>query len=265
MFSALGGSCCVAILEISGYVLAAGHYTLIKEHPRWLAPLFVSVALAYTIIHVPLQTLRGYFGGGSFGFADTLLMTCLILITLGTIDVVFLRIRKVVIASDQNAASTSKMLPRLMKIGRIVAVLNLVLVGALIFTIRGNYNPTTDSPRPDPGEYHVSPAPLTKLLVLLLTVWWTFHPPCPRSKRKGKNALGQLASRTTRATTSPHRDSVDAHSCSPPPASSNSGPVGTLLTVPGVAHEGSSSYQDSPRLSSASGESPSHSIAVEIE
>jgi hypothetical protein len=186
LVSASGGCFDAMILEISGYffyVLASGHYARIQEQPRWLGPFFVSIATVYTIIHVHLQTLRGY-GQGGYNFADALNLVCLIVITVGAIDAIFWRIRKLVLASDNAACSTTKLLPRLMKIGRIVAALNVVLLGASILTLYQNRDESASPPPPSPETWQYNAAPRTRLVVLLITMWWTFHRPCPGLKSK---------------------------------------------------------------------------------
>jgi hypothetical protein len=279
------------ILEISGYVLASGHYTLIRERPRWLAPFFVSIAAVYTVLHVPLQTMRGYYSGkvSILAFLDALCLIALLIITLTVIDVIFWRIRKIVIASDAAASSTTKMLPRLMKIGRIVGVLNVALVGAQIFVLFQNRTPTSAPAQASAERWTLSTAPLIRLVVLLITMWWTFHPPCP--KARSKSQLGQLSSRTTRSATghesSTSRPSSSCQSSSsssgnsaasaPPPAATAAGP---FLTIPGSAESTSGDSPRSSALPRASAETPADSprpsaepiseaplgsIAVEIE
>jgi hypothetical protein len=259
------------ILEISGYVLAVGHYTLIREHPRWLAPFFVSIAAVYTLLHVPLQTLRGYYAGhvSALAFVDGLCLVALLVITLGAIDVIFWRIRILVIASDAASCSTTKMLPRLMKIGRIVAVLNVALVGAMIFTIFQNRTSTSAPLQAMPGKWEPQVASLIRLVVLLITMWWTFHRPCPKAKGK---SLAQLSSRSTRShesSTSRPSGSTPASSAASASAPAPAATAGAFLTVPGSTEESASARTSEPESGSARGsaepgECAPISIAVEI-
>jgi hypothetical protein len=275
---ALGGSCDAMILEISAHVLVSGYYALIRESPRWLVPLFVSIGMGYTLIHVPLQTMRGLQeGSNGLAFADTLNMAMIILISTAIIDVTFLRIRKRVIESDANTAASTKMLPRLMKHGRIILALNIALLGALGYALNNNIaNPTSATSAPLPGIYKPTLAPVLRLVILLVTMWWTYHSPCAGSHKKelGHAQISSRTSRTKRSTTTAPLGSSDSRQ---DPTESSSAPSSgnTLGTGPDAE-----SPAGSPRVSTCAVElavpnststvvemaalSPPNSISVEI-
>jgi hypothetical protein len=263
LLSSLGGSFVAMILEVSGYVLALGHYALIREHPRWLAPLFTCIAMGYTLIHVPLQTIRGLDGRSGFAFADSMTMAVTIATTLTIIDVIFFRIRRHVIESDTNAASSAKMLPRLMKVGRIVAALNVVLIGATAYAVTNNINPNKQTPAPQPGTYTPALQPLIRLVILLVTMWWTFHRPCPSHLKAP--AHKQLSSRNSTKRSTVTKSSTESR---PDHIEPSSPPLSTCTSAVTDAQD-SATPAGSPRVSTcvvemAPDNNSPNSISVEI-
>jgi hypothetical protein len=271
LLGALGGSFDAMILEISAHVLVTGYYALIRESPRWLVPLFVSIGVGYTLIHVPLQTARGLQeGSNGLAFADTINLALTILFTTTIVDVTFLRIRKRVIESDTNTASSTKMLPRLMKHGRIIVVLNIALFAALGYALSNNAaNPSSTTSAPLPGIYKPTTAPILRLAILLVTMWWTYHSPCAANHKK-ELAHAPISSRTKHSTTTAPLSSNSRQDPAEPSSAPSS--TGNALGTDAESPAGS------PRVSTCAVElgapnatstvvemvSPPNSISVEI-
>jgi hypothetical protein len=212
---------CIGSLQISAYVLAAGHYAMLghAQAPRWLMYPFWITICVFAAIYLPLIVAVAYLGVitnllRTLTGIDILLF---ILVDLIVLDVSFCRIRRAAVQSDNNAASTNKIMPRMRKAARTVCIVNVVFLAIGVFLmVRVN----SEAPGPDAdGSYNLNISPGV-ILALLVTQWWTYHPLFPRVKEH-KN----LASRTT--TNSRTRTSASSRPSSSRPTSRAASPRGS--------------------------------------
>jgi len=165
-------------LQISAYVLAAGHYAMLGgQPPKWLMyPFWITISV-FAAIYLPLVVAAAYLGViniiRTLGGVALLLF---ILVDLLVLDVSFFLIRRNAIKSDQNAASTSKIMPRMKKALRTVFIVNVVFLAIGIYLMVSTKNEAVHPSRDGSFNLRVQPGPI---LALLVTQWWTYHPLFP--------------------------------------------------------------------------------------
>jgi hypothetical protein len=242
----LGGSLIVSIIQISTFLMTRGHYALIQEHPRWLAPVFLCTGVVFFVLHLILGTLSISQMNLTVRRLDASVVLIWILVQVILIDIGFCRIRSVVVASDKNSASTNKMLPQYWKIGRIVLCLNLVILSFSFFVAYALFTITNATEQ----AAVFSVRGLVRVLALYCAIWWTFHPPCPKPKERTRPS-GTTASTSHPSSRSRHSYAPCSSSSAIPDTSPEPDP-NKPLTHPGSSESSSSSSESSSSESSVS-------------
>jgi hypothetical protein len=179
LFGGVNGSLLFACVLISAYLLARGLHILHNERddPGRLYLVFVGFAVGFGLAHIPIQVAGLVLGTpGPLPMIDTLVM-CVIGIGTGiTVTTVFVRIRKICHSMDAASGSSSKIGPKLRKMGRVVLWLDVVIVLILAVMLAGIKPSAVFVDIPADGSYKVTNSPIIRLLILSLTMFWAYHP-----------------------------------------------------------------------------------------
>jgi len=251
----VGGACDLCILQVSAYLLTKAHFALVNENPRWLVPVFYGIAGYFAIVHIPLQTVSFHLNAGPYFMIDCLVLASVIVAHIVISDIVFFRIRRAVIVSDNQAPSTSKVLPQLMRIGRKVAAENVFLLGVMIFYLLSMKPNTSLLPVPPTnGSYKLSMPPITRGVVLFITLWWTYHPVIPHPQVRVSKGTRSSRTRSTHSTressvSAPPQSSSSSSSSSSVPAPSSAPVAASFLAPPDSGLSPSPTPDPTPRTS----------------
>jgi hypothetical protein len=93
-----------------------------------------------------------------------------------TVTTVFFRIRKICLSMDGASGSSSKIAPKLRKMGQVVLWLDVIIflvLAAMLASIDPN---SVFDDVPADGSYEVTIGPIIRLLILSLTMFWAYHP-----------------------------------------------------------------------------------------
>jgi hypothetical protein len=194
------------------------------QAPKWLMyPFWITISI-FIALYVPLVVTAAYLG--IIEILRTLAGLALVVfisVDLIVLDVSFCRIRRSAMKSDQNAASTSKIMPRMKKAARTVFIVNVVFFAIGIFLmVRMN----TEAIRPGPdGSFNLKISPGV-ILALLVTQWWTYHPLCPRVKDHKTLASRTVSKTRTSASSRPSSSRPSRPTSGASPAASPRGSTG---------------------------------------
>lgn len=236
LIDGIAASMCIFILQISAYSLALGHFAMLGQQPVWLARVFGALAISFTCVNIPLTTMAGYMGRSNLTFGIGLMDAVVIIVDLIVINVNFWKIRKGVILSDRVSTSATKAAPQLRRALLLVIAINVVLLALAIF-LPLSFPPHSyfRAPIPASGAFvlHVSPG---LLMVLLVTLWWTYHPFFPNvakqsTSSKQKDTKDTSHSEKSTRPSSPGSDTTATSRESSTASAAPSPPGSTVLDV----------------------------------
>jgi hypothetical protein len=247
----------IGSLQISAYVLAAGHYAMIGgQPPKWLMYPFWITICVFAALYLPLVVAAGYLG--LLDILRTLAGIDLVLfiaVDLIVLDVSFCRIRRSAMKSDQNAASTSKIMPRMKKAARTVLIVNVVFLAIGIFLMVRAKNDRV-VPNPD-GSYNVTIAPGV-ILALMVTQWWTYHPLFPVVKDHKTLTSRTISKTRTSASSRPSSSRPSRPTSGASPAASPRGSQGGEIELSAATADVCVNVPDCSAAPSTATAAPAH-------